>query len=232
MRSSTARSTAGEGGPQVGCVRLIGLRHPRREAPDGSPGTPGCWAFSDEHGTRDGVHLRSPPASAGGFYLSDTLTQSVASSTTRSPGRKSSAGAGFASMGDTLGAVCLDRPATGVTPRRWGVWEADRARFPGLLARQKSRLEPRPRVVYKTLRGFASVRPLAARRRGAQASSTRLFFRDETRGHLPHLQPHLHLFRSDHSVVRVRRGRRRTARPLSRHRPGHRRPHLSPRRAG
>jgi hypothetical protein len=48
-------------------------------------------------------------------------------------------------------------------------------RFPGLRAWQKSRLEPRPRVVYKTFRGFASLRPLAARRRGAQASSTRLF---------------------------------------------------------
>ena len=151
----------------------------------------------------------------------------------RTPG----AGAGFASTGVTFGAVCLDRPATGKTPRRWGVWEAGKSRFPGLLARQKSRLEPRPRVVYKTFRGFASVRPLAARRRGAQASSTRLFFRDETRGH----QPHVHLCSGnppgerpgdrpgDHPDDHLRC--RRTARPLSRHRPGHRRPHLSPRRA-
>ena len=44
------------------------LRPPQQEAPDGSPGTPGRWAFPDLHGPLGGGHARSPPASAGGFY--------------------------------------------------------------------------------------------------------------------------------------------------------------------
>ncbi len=61
---------------------------PRIEARSGSDGTPGRWAIPDMRGTRDGVHTRSPPAAAGGFYSSDMLTQTVASPTDTSPERK------------------------------------------------------------------------------------------------------------------------------------------------
>jgi len=47
---------------------LRARRWPRLEAPDGSPGTPGCWASPDRRGTLGVVQTRSPPAPAGGFY--------------------------------------------------------------------------------------------------------------------------------------------------------------------
>ena len=59
-----------------------------QKAPGGSPGTPGCWAFPNLHGTLGGGHARSPPASAGGLYSTDTLRPTAALATTRSPGRK------------------------------------------------------------------------------------------------------------------------------------------------
>ena len=48
----------------------------------------GVGLFPDLHCALDGIQTRSPPASAGGFYSSEMLTQTVTSPMNRSPERK------------------------------------------------------------------------------------------------------------------------------------------------